>query len=73
MWVVEVVAGGHWKPMRRGDGEIYEYDTPELAAKAACMSYPDQAREDRLDHERKKLRLKNIETNELDDVWRHAR
>lgn len=73
MWIVEVSAGGHGKPVCRSDGKVYEYDTPEDAAKMAVMAYPDQAREDRLAHERKRLRLKNLDTNEYDDVWRYAR
>lgn len=73
MWIVEVKVSGHWKAMRMSDGTVYEYETAEMAAKMACMSYPDQAREDRLDQERKHLRLYNYQTFEYDDVWKHAR
>lgn len=81
MWIVELNINNtrerqrlepDWQPLST-NGKPDEYDDPEAAAKTACMCYPDQAREDRLDHERKWLRLKNLDTNEYDDVWRHAR
>lgn len=68
-WIMEIATAAGWSVVKPMGGEAYTYETADEASRMLRICYPDQVREDRLEGEKKRARVRNMVTDEVYAGW----